>query len=119
MRCWVLPAWGTSATRFPIPIRAYKDCDSQLFVTDALAKLSESGWRVVNVDLYDLRRGAKLGPIKMEMRKHLALILRIPWDTVNVKAKTGEKVGAIGRAEAIGCQVVVLIESQAGRPVVL
>jgi 2-C-methyl-D-erythritol 2,4-cyclodiphosphate synthase len=31
-------------------------------------------------------------------------------DAVNVKAKTGEKVGAIGRAEAIGCQVVVLIE---------
>jgi 2-C-methyl-D-erythritol 2,4-cyclodiphosphate synthase len=29
---------------------------------------------------------------------------------VNVKAKTGEKVGTIGRGEAIGCQVAVLIE---------
>jgi 2C-methyl-D-erythritol 2,4-cyclodiphosphate synthase len=27
-----------------------------------------------------------------------------------VKAKTGEKVGAIGRSEAIGCQVIALIE---------
>jgi 2-C-methyl-D-erythritol 2,4-cyclodiphosphate synthase len=30
---------------------------------------------------------------------------------VNVKAKTGEKVGHIGRAEAIGCHAVVLIEN--------
>ena len=29
---------------------------------------------------------------------------------MNVKAKTGEKVGHIGRAEAIGCQAVVLID---------
>ena len=28
----------------------------------------------------------------------------------NVKAKTGEGVGAIGRAEAISCQAVVLID---------
>ena len=31
-------------------------------------------------------------------------------DVVNVKAKTGERVGAIGRAEAIACQAVVLID---------
>ena len=42
--------------------------------------------------------------------KRLAAILSLPVDAVNVKAKTGEKVGAIGRAEAIGCHVVVLIE---------
>jgi 2-C-methyl-D-erythritol 2,4-cyclodiphosphate synthase len=31
-------------------------------------------------------------------------------DRVNVKAKTGERVGHIGRSEAIGCHAVVLVE---------
>ena len=35
----------------------------------------------------------------------------LPQDAVNVKAKTGERVGHIGRAEAMACQAVVLIES--------
>jgi 2-C-methyl-D-erythritol 2,4-cyclodiphosphate synthase len=36
-------------------------------------------------------------------------------DAVNVKAKTGEAVGAIGRAEAIACQVVALIDRLNGQ----
>ena len=39
----------------------------------------------------------------------VAGLLGLDLDAVNVKAKTGERVGHIGRAEAIACQVVVLI----------
>ena len=52
----------------------------------------------------------KLGPVKAAIRDSLAALLGLPADAVNVKAKTGEKVGHIGRGEAIGCQAVVLIE---------
>jgi 2-C-methyl-D-erythritol 2,4-cyclodiphosphate synthase len=52
----------------------------------------------------------KLGPIKGRIRVNLAQLLNLEVDLVNVKAKTGEKVGAIGRAEAIGCQAAVLID---------
>ena len=41
------------------------------------------------------------------MRERLAELLGVAPDRVNVKAKTGEGVGAIGRAEAIGCQAAV------------
>ncbi len=44
------------------------------------------------------------------MSRHLAGLLGLDADAVNVKAKTGEKVGSIGRCEAIGCQVAVLID---------
>jgi 2-C-methyl-D-erythritol 2,4-cyclodiphosphate synthase len=46
------------------------------------------------------------------MREHLAKMLGLDVDAVNVKAKTGEKVGSIGRGEAIGCQVAVLIDNR-------
>ncbi|MEO2088395.1 MAG: 2-C-methyl-D-erythritol 2,4-cyclodiphosphate synthase, partial [Gemmataceae bacterium] len=52
----------------------------------------------------------KLGPVKARIRETLADLLGVPPDAVNVKAKTGEKVGHIGRGEAIGCHAVVLIQ---------
>ena len=65
---------------------------------------------VVNVDVIIFAQEPKLGPVKAAIRANLAELLGLDADAVNVKAKTGESVGHIGRAEAIGCQVVVLIE---------
>ena len=102
---------GDIGDAYPDTDTKYEDCDSSIFVTDTLNRLSGLGYRVVNIDLTIFAQEPKLGPIKMQMREHLAVLLRLPVDAVNVKAKTGEKVGAIGRAEAIGCQVIALIES--------
>jgi 2-C-methyl-D-erythritol 2,4-cyclodiphosphate synthase len=52
----------------------------------------------------------KLGTLKAAIRQSLAAQLGLAIDEVNVKAKTGEKVGHIGRGEAIGCHAIVLIE---------
>ncbi|MBM3995860.1 MAG: 2-C-methyl-D-erythritol 2,4-cyclodiphosphate synthase [Planctomycetes bacterium] len=100
---------GDIGDAYPDTDPRFKDCDSRLFITETLAKLNERGWSVVNVDLTIFAQEPKLGPIKQRMRAHLAAMLGLSVDAVNVKAKTGEKVGAIGRAEAIGCHVVVLI----------
>ena len=47
---------------------------------------------------------------KAAIKSSLAHLLGLSADSVNVKAKTGEKVGHIGRGEAVGCHAVVLIE---------
>jgi 2-C-methyl-D-erythritol 2,4-cyclodiphosphate synthase len=101
---------GDIGDLFPDTDPQFKDCDSRRFVEEALKRLQEKGWRIVNVDLTIFAQEPKLGPIKAAMREHLAAMLGLPVDAVNVKAKTGEKVGAIGRAEAIGCHAIVLIE---------
>jgi 2-C-methyl-D-erythritol 2,4-cyclodiphosphate synthase len=101
---------GDLGDAYPDTDPRYKDCDSRLFVTETLLRLHDSGWHVVNIDLTIFAQEPKLGPIKTKMREHLASMLGLAVDAVNVKAKTGEKVGAIGRAEAIGCHVVALIE---------
>jgi 2-C-methyl-D-erythritol 2,4-cyclodiphosphate synthase len=103
-------ALGDIGDAFPDTDPQYKDCDSRLFVTEALKRIGERGYRVVNIDCTIFAQEPKLGPIKQRMREHLAAMLGLSVDDVNVKAKTGEKVGAIGRAEAIGCQVAVLLE---------
>ena len=44
------------------------------------------------------------------MRNRIAAILGVEPGQVNVKAKTGEHVGPVGRLEAIEAQAVVLLE---------
>ena len=53
-------------------------------------------------------------PIKAAIRASLAGLLGLDAGAVNVKAKTGERVGHVGRGEAIACQTVVLIEPASG-----
>lgn len=105
---------GDIGDLYPDTDPAYKDRDSRFFVTDTLGRVRKMGYRVVNVDVTIFAQEPKLGAVKGEIRRRLAELLALDVDNVNVKAKTGEKVGAIGRAEAIGCQVAVLLDSLEG-----
>ena len=101
---------GDIGDAYPDTDPAYKDTDSARFLVETLTRLNQRGSRVVNVDVIIFAQEPKLGPIKGQIRDNLARLLGLPIDAVNVKAKTGEKVGHIGRAEAIGCQAIALIE---------
>lgn len=101
---------GDIGDSYPDSDPRYRDAASTQFLTETLARLSAAGWRLVNVDVIIFAEAPKLGPLKQAMAAHLAKLLKLPGDCVNVKAKTGERVGHIGRGEAIACQAAVLIE---------
>jgi 2-C-methyl-D-erythritol 2,4-cyclodiphosphate synthase len=103
-------ALGDIGDLYPDTDPQWKDADSRRFLADALAALRRAGWRPVNLDVTVFAQEPKLGPVKAAIRDSLAHLLGLPADCVNVKAKTGERVGHIGRGEAIGCHAVVLIE---------
>jgi 2-C-methyl-D-erythritol 2,4-cyclodiphosphate synthase len=100
---------GDIGDAYPDTDPAYAGADSRRFLTETLARLARGGWRVVNVDVTVFAQEPKLGPVKAAIRASLAGLLGLDPGSVNVKAKTGERVGHIGRAEAIGCQAVALI----------
>ncbi len=100
---------GDIGDAFPDTDPTYRDCDSRLFVEWTRARLDTLGWHVVNVDVIIFAQEPKLGSTKQAIRRQLASLLGIEETLVNVKAKTGEGVGVIGRAEAISSQVVALI----------
>ena len=107
---------GDIGDAFPDTDPAWQGADSRLFLRDALQRLNRAGWAVVNVDVIVFAQEPKLGPLKASIRRSLAGLLGLPEGAVNVKAKTGERVGHIGRAEAIACQAVALIERVPGPP---
>jgi 2-C-methyl-D-erythritol 2,4-cyclodiphosphate synthase len=103
-------ALGDIGDLFPDTDPAHRDADSAIFVREALRRVNQAGYGVVNVDVIIHAQEPKLGPVKQTIRASLAHLLGLPLDAVNVKAKTGERVGHIGRAEALACQVVTLID---------
>jgi 2-C-methyl-D-erythritol 2,4-cyclodiphosphate synthase len=105
-------ALGDIGDAYPDTDPEYKDRDSAFFLHETLLRLNKKGYFVVNVDVTVFAQEPKLGPVKQQMRRKIAELLTLDLDAVNVKAKTGEKVGAIGRAEAIACQAAVLIDKR-------
>ena len=83
-------------------------------MTGTLLRLNHLGWQPLNLDVTIFAQEPRLGPVKATIRDSLAHLVGLAPDAVNVKAKTGEQVGHIGRGEAIGCHAVVLIERRGG-----
>jgi 2-C-methyl-D-erythritol 2,4-cyclodiphosphate synthase len=95
---------------FPDHDPQYAGIDSVELLHRVSAELLRRGWRVVNVDCTVSAQRPTLSPFKTAIAARIAGVLQIEVDAVNIKAKTGERVGPIGREEAIAADAVVLIE---------
>jgi len=104
-------ALGDIGDAFPDTDAQWRDADSRVFLDATLVRMRAAGYAVGNLDVTLFAQEPKLGPVKSAIRDRLAELLGVPAGDVNVKAKTGERVGHIGRAEAIGCQATVLLIS--------
>jgi 2-C-methyl-D-erythritol 2,4-cyclodiphosphate synthase len=100
---------GDIGEHYPDTDPKWRGLDSTRLLAEVVDRLSLTGWTPVNCDLIIHAQEPKLGPHKATMRANLARLLRLPEPSVNVKAKTGEHVGPVGRGEAIACHAVVLI----------
>ncbi len=91
---------GDIGDAYPDTDPAYKDADSALFpARNSDAVDISAGWRVVNVDVIIFAQEPKLGPVKRPNPPATSPVAGCGRaNAVNVKAKTGEGVGHIGRA---------------------
>lgn len=102
---------GDIGELFPNTDPRWVNADSALFVCEALRRLTERGWKIVNLDCTIHAERPKLSAFKPAIAACVAEILGLHSDQVSIKAKTGEKVGPIGREEAISADAMVLIET--------
>ncbi len=87
----------------------YQGADSRVLLRDALALVLQQGWRPVNVDATLIAQQPRLAPHIPAMRQVLAADLGLDAGCVNIQGKTTEKLGYLGRNEAIEAQAVVLL----------
>ncbi|MCW5603552.1 MAG: 2-C-methyl-D-erythritol 2,4-cyclodiphosphate synthase [Burkholderiales bacterium] len=104
-------ALGDIGTHFPDTDPRYKGADSRGLLREVAALLAARSLRVVNVDSTIIAQAPKMAPHITKMRENIAVDLGIPVSDVNVKAKTAEKLGFVGRGEGIVAEAVVLIDA--------
>jgi 2-C-methyl-D-erythritol 2,4-cyclodiphosphate synthase len=101
---------GDIGRHFPDTDPKYKGADSRDLLRSVASMLATAGWRAVNVDSTIIAEAPRLAPHIPGMVANIAADLEIAPDCVNVKAKTTEKLGFVGRGEGIAAEAVTLIE---------
>ena len=102
-------ALGDIGKHFPDSDPRYAGIDSRKLLREVAQLLSERRYRVVNVDSTVIAQAPRLAPYIDAMRANIATDLGMAIVDVNVKAKTAEHLGTIGRGEGIVAEAVALI----------
>lgn len=100
---------GDIGRHFPDTDPAYKGADSRRLLRDAYAKVAAAGWQVVNIDATIHAQAPKIAPHAAAMVGNIAQDLTLEASAINIKAKTNEGLGHLGRKEGIAATVVALL----------
>ncbi len=98
---------GDIGVLFPDTDDAWAGADSLVLLSDAVSRLAEAGWRVVNADCTVVTEAPRIASRREEMEARLSGVVGAP---VTLKGKRAEAMGALGRGEGLACWVVALIE---------
>lgn len=94
---------------FPDDDERFKDMDSRILLRAALQKVQALGFQVGNVDATVICQKPKLASHLPQMVAHIASDLNVNASHINLKAKTNESLGHLGRGEGIAVHAVALL----------
>ncbi len=100
---------GDIGTHFPDTDDRFAGADSHALLVEAARRVKAAGWRVGNLDSTVVAQRPRLAPHIGAMRARIAEALGITQAQVNVKAKTAERLGAVGQGASIEARAVVLL----------
>lgn len=100
---------GDIGTHFPDTDPAYRNADSRVLLRAAVALVRSAGYMVGNMDATIIAQQPKMAPHIPAMRSNLAADLAVSAERINIKAKTNERLGYLGREEGMAAHAVVLL----------
>ena len=101
---------------FPDNDPRLRGADSQIFMEEAYKRMGERGYRIGNCDVTLILQKPKVNVeyegvhVKNRMKENLVRLLHTAPGRVNVKARTHEKVDAVGEQRALECHVILNLE---------
>jgi 2-C-methyl-D-erythritol 2,4-cyclodiphosphate synthase len=102
-------ALGDIGRHFPDTDPKYKGADSRVLLQATVGLVHAKGYQVGNVDATIICQAPKMAPHIPSMVTNISADLGINADQVNVKAKTNEGLGHLGRGEGIAVQAIVML----------
>lgn len=105
-------ALGDIGTHFPDTDNEYKDVSSILLLKRALQLIQDEGYTINNIDCNIIAQEPKMKPYIPKIREKLAKELILDVNLISIKAKTNEKMDAVGEKRAIETNAVVMLRKE-------
>lgn len=96
-------------TLFPDTDPKYKGISSVFLLEKVYGLIKENGYEINNIDSNIIAQAPKMMPYIPEIKKILAKSLNISEDLISIKAKTNEKMDAVGELKAIEANSVIML----------
>jgi 2-C-methyl-D-erythritol 2,4-cyclodiphosphate synthase len=100
---------GDIGRHFPDTDAQFKGADSSVLLAEAMRRVRDKGWELVNVDSTIVAQAPKLASHMATINASVAKALGVQPDQVNVKAKTAEKLGPVGMGQSMEARAVALL----------
>jgi 2-C-methyl-D-erythritol 2,4-cyclodiphosphate synthase len=102
-------ALGDIGTHFPDSDARFKGANSSVLLAEAARQVRALGFQIGNIDSTVVAQAPRLAAFLPAMRANIAQVLDVQPDQINIKAKTAEKMGAVGAGQAIEARAVALL----------
>ena len=102
-------ALGDIGEKFSDKNKKFKNIDSSILVKKILEEVKEKNYVINNIDINIITQYPKLKKYKKMITKNIAKLCQVSIENINIKAKTTEKLGVIGREQAIAAEVIMSV----------
>ena len=89
--------------------KRYKNIRSTILLEQVIKKIKERGYLMNNIDINIITQTPKIQKFKNKMIENIAKLCEISKNQINIKGKTTEKLGVIGKEKAIACEAIVSV----------
>ena len=100
---------GDIGQMFSDKSKKFKNINSTILLTEVIEKIELKGYFINNIDINIIAQTPKIKNFKDKMIENIAKICKIQKNQINIKGKTTEKLGVVGKEKAIACEVITSV----------
>ena len=97
---------GDIGQMFSDKSKRFKNIRSTILLNRVIERINSKGFFINNIDINIISQTPRIKSLKNKMISNIAKLCKISEDQINIKGKTTEKLGVVGKERAIACEVI-------------
>ena len=100
---------GDIGQMFSDKSKKFKNIRSTILLRKVIEQIKSKGYYINNIDINIITQTPKIKNYKKRMIDNIAKLCEISTNQINIKGKTTEKLGVVGKEKAIACEVITSV----------
>jgi len=100
---------GDIGESFSDKSKKFKNIRSTILLKNIIKKIKSKNYLINNIDINVITQKPKIKKYKKKMIENISKLCQISINQINIKAKTTEKLGVIGKEKAIATEVIISV----------